>query len=269
MIVREITAKNIISKSNLPSSDYVINPYVGCSHACIYCYARFMKRFTNHEEEWGKFVDVKLNSEDLVPEKLDKYKGKRFFISSVTDPYLHYEREYKLTRKILERLVDMEASIEIQSKSDLITRDIDILQRLKGCKAGITITTLEDKVRREIEPYTASVEKRLKALEVLSEAGIHTYVFIGPIMPFITDWRAIIEKTSPFVREYIFENLNVKGTVWKDIADWLKSRHPKLYAKYYEIYFGKSDYWDMEEQHIQAYCREKGITGRIFFHHGG
>lgn len=269
MIVREITAKNIISKSNLPSADFVINPYVGCSHACIYCYARFMKRFTNHEEDWGKFVDVKINADELIPSNLEKYRGKKFFISSVTDPYLHYEREYKLTRKLLERLAEVDAQVEIQSKSDLIVRDIDVFKKFKNCKIGVTMTTLDDTVRREVESYTASVEKRLKALETLHSEGIYTYVFIAPIFPYLTDWKGIIEKTSPYVNSYMLENLNVKGTVWQDIAKWLKQKHPELYSKYYDIYFGRSNYWDMEEAKISEYCTQNGINHRIFFHHGG
>lgn len=268
MIVKEITAKNIISKSNLPSADYVINPYVGCSHGCIYCYARFMKRFTNHEEEWCKFVDIKINGAELVPHKLDKYRGKSFFISSVTDPYLHYEKQYKLTRGILEKLVDIDAHIQIQSKSDLIARDIDLFKQFKSCKAGMTVTTLQDSIRREIEPYTASVEKRLSALKEMHAGGIFTYVFIGPILPYITDWRGIVEQTRPFVKEYIFENLNVKGTVWKDIAFWLKQKHPELYDRYVDIYFKGSDYWELEEQRIADYCKENGVAGQIYFHHG-
>lgn len=267
MIVRELIVKNIISKSNLPSADYVINPYVGCSHACIYCYARFMKKFTNHEEDWGKFVDIKINAEKLIPDNLERYRGKRFFISSVTDPYLHYEKEYKLTRKLLEKLADIEAQVDIQSKSDLIVRDIDVLKKFKSCKAGITITTLNDVIRKEVEPYTASVEKRIRALEELCSAGIFTYVFIGPIFPYITDWREIIERTKPFVKEYILENLNIKGSIWKDIAAWLKQKHPELYDKYLDIYFKNSDYWDVVEKEISEYCMENGIKHRIAFHH--
>ncbi|MGB7603854.1 MAG: radical SAM protein [Lutisporaceae bacterium] len=268
MIVKEIKVKNIISKSNLPSADYVINPYVGCSHACIYCYARFMKKFTNHEEEWGKFVDIKINAEELIPDNLERYSGKSFFISSVTDPYLHYEKEYMLTRKLLEKLVDIEAQVDIQSKSDLIVRDIDVLKKFKSCKAGITITTLNDVIRKEVEPYTANVEKRLRALETLNSSGIFTYAFIGPIFPYITDWREIIEITKPFVKEYIFENLNIKGSIWKDIAVWLKQKHSELYDKYLDIYFNNSDYWNVVEKEISEYCMENGIKHRISFHHG-
>ncbi|HOX60771.1 MAG TPA: hypothetical protein PLV72_02065 [Candidatus Magasanikbacteria bacterium] len=76
MIVKEIQASSIITKSNLPDADFVVNPYVGCMHACIYCYARFMKRFTGHDEPWGDFVDVKINAVDLVPSGTMKYKNK-------------------------------------------------------------------------------------------------------------------------------------------------------------------------------------------------
>jgi DNA repair photolyase len=68
MIIREVKAKSIITRSNLPSADYVINPYVGCTHACIYCYASFMKRFTGHDEPWGTFLDIKVNAPDLILE---------------------------------------------------------------------------------------------------------------------------------------------------------------------------------------------------------
>lgn len=152
MTTAEITARSIITKSNLPEADYVINPYTGCSHACRYCYARFMKRFTGHSEPWGSFVDVKLNAPDLIPEKSGKYRGKSVFLSSVTDPYLPQEKNYGLTRQILERLIPLEPRLGIQTKSDLIVRDIDILKQFESCEAGLTITTLDDKVRKEIEP---------------------------------------------------------------------------------------------------------------------
>ncbi|MFH1636919.1 MAG: hypothetical protein ABIB71_00675 [Candidatus Woesearchaeota archaeon] len=102
--INEIKARSIISKSNLPDADYVINPYVGCMHSCLYCYARFMKRFTGHKEPWGEFVDVKVNAPELIPPKASKYRGKSIFLSSVTDAYLPLERKYQVTRKILKKL---------------------------------------------------------------------------------------------------------------------------------------------------------------------
>lgn len=167
----------------------MINPYVGCMHRCFYCYARFMKRFTNHKEEWGDFVDVKINAPELVPEKTQKYKGKEIFLSSVTDAYHPLEKKYKLTRQILQKLIPLEPDLCIQTKSDLVLRDIDLIKQFESRRVGFTITTLDDDLRREIEPFASAVENRIKALEKLKENGIPTYVFIGPILPFLTDWK--------------------------------------------------------------------------------
>ena len=268
MIIKEIQASSIITKSNLPDADYVINPYVGCTHSCIYCYARFMKRFTGHIEPWGKFVDVKINAPDLIPTKTDKYKDKSIFLSSVTDPYLSFERKYELTRKILEKLVSLQPNLGIQTKSNMIVRDIDLLTKFDYCEAGVTITTTDDNVHQEIEPCTSSIVDRIGALRKLKEANIKTYVFIGPIMPFLTDWKDIINQTKDYVDFYMLENLNVKGGIWEDIKKWLKEKHPELLEKYEEIYFTKNNYWDITEAEIKGFCLENNIDCRIYFHHG-
>jgi DNA repair photolyase len=265
--IKEIKASLIITKSNLPDADYVINPYTGCMHSCIYCYARFMKRFTGHKEQWGEFIDVKINAPDLIPEKTSKYKGKSIFLSSVTDPYLPLERNYQLTRKILEKLIPLQPNVGIQTKSDLILRDIDLLKKFKSCEAGITITALNDDLRKEIEPFTSSAENRIKALKKLHENGIRTYVFIGPILPFLTDWKDIILKTREFADFYMFENLNVFGTVWDSVKIWLKEKHPNLLEKYEDIYFSKGSYWDEVEDEIKKFCIKEKIDFKIYFHH--
>jgi len=96
MNIKEIHSKTILSKSKV--YDYVINPYVGCQHACSYCYARFMKRFSGHKEPWGNFVDVKLNAADLLRSEINKKKPAKVWISGVCDPYQPLERKYQLTR---------------------------------------------------------------------------------------------------------------------------------------------------------------------------
>lgn len=268
MKLAEISARTIITKSNLPAADFVINPYVGCSHACRYCYARFMKRFTGHEESWGSFVDAKVNAVALIPESSERYRGKSVFMSSVTDPYLPQERTYKLTRGILEKLVSLEPRLGIQTKSDLIVRDIDILTQFDNCESGLTITTLDDSVRKNIESGAASVSKRLTALKALHDAGLRTYVFIGPIMPGLTDWKAIIQETRPYTDFYMLENLNMSGSIRPSMMQWIAAKHPDLTAEYERIYGKISDYWDSVESEIRDYCRIQGVDSRIFFHHG-
>lgn len=268
MNVKEIKASSIISKSNLPGIDYVINPYVGCSHACVYCYARFMKRFTGHSEDWGKFVDIKTNAPELIPDNTRKYYGKSFFMSSVTDPYSALEKKYELTRKILKKLISYQPKLKIQSKSSLIVRDIDVLKQFNNCEAGFSITTLDDNLRKEIEPFTSTVEAKIKALEELKIAGIRTYVFIGPIIPYVTDWKAIIENTKHCTDSYLFENLNIAGTVWHSVKKWLNEYHPYLVNNFEDAYSTKSVYWDHMESEINQFCKKNNIDYIIGFHHG-
>jgi len=267
MKIKEIEASSIISKSNLPDADYAINPYVGCMHSCIYCYARFMKRFTGHTEPWGKFVDVKVNAPDLIPGKTSKYRGKSIFLASVTDAYLPLERKYKLTRKILEKLIPLQPNLGVQTKSGLVLRDVDLLKQFKNCEVGFTITTLDDNLRKEIEPFASPVQNRIKALEKLKEARIKTYVFIGPILPFLTDWRNIVLKTKYCSDLYMFENLNVPGSIWNSVKNWLNEKHPDLLENYKNIYFYKSDYWDMVEKDIKKFCQQQEANCKIYFHH--
>jgi len=265
--VREIRAKSIITRSNLPDTEYVINPYTGCIHSCLYCYARFMRRFTGHTESWGKFIDVKINAPDLIPEGTSKYEGKTIFMSSVTDPYNPLERKYKLTRRILEKLIPLQPDLGIQTKSDLVLRDIDLLRQFRSCQVGMTITTTDDNLRKEIEPSTSSVQKRIEALGRLKEAGINTYVFIGPILPFFTEWKEIFCRTKNFTDSYMFENLNITGTVWSQVKNWLNERHSDLLREYEHIYFTKNNYWDKVEEEIKLFCKEQKVDFRIYFHH--
>jgi len=265
--IREIKAKSIITKSGLPGSDYVINPYVGCMHGCIYCYARFMKRFTGHLEPWGKFLDVKINAADLVPKNTTKYRGKSIGISSVTDPYQPIERKYQLMRQILKNLIPLQPDLWILTKSDLITRDIDLIKQFKDCIAGVSLSLLDDRIRKEVEPFASPPERRIKAVKALNQAGIKTEIFISPVFPELTDWKGIIEKTKNFVDEFWFENLNLYPSLRYNIFHWLKNQHPVLVKKYQEIYFLKNNYWDRVEKEIKDYGKKNNLNFKIYFHH--
>jgi len=265
--ITEIQSSSIITKSNLPEADYVINPYVGCMHRCFYCYARFIKRFTGNKEAWGDFVNVKINAPELVPEKSEKYKGKTILLSSVTDAYQPIERKYKITQKILERLIPLEPDLEILTKSDLVLRDIDLIKKFKNRQVGITITTLDDDLRRKIEPFASPVQNRIRALEILKNNGIETYVFLGPILPRLTDWKKIVLASRHCADHYMFENLNAFGSLWFPIKTWLKENRPELLAEYEKIYFTPNNYWKNMEKEIADLCQTEKLGYEIFFHH--
>ena len=181
MQIKEVKAKSILSTSQV--SDYAMNPYVGCQHACVYCYAKFMKRFTGHKEEWGAFVDVKVNAPELLEREVLKKKVGRVWISGVCDPYQPLERKYRLTRRCLEILVRNDWPIMVQTKSPLVLRDIEILRRASDVEVGFTITTADERMRKIFEPGAPPIAKRIEALEKLRGSGIKTFAMIAPLLP--------------------------------------------------------------------------------------
>ena len=192
--VNEVAVKSIITPSNLPDADYVINPYLGCSFGCKYCYASFMARFASIEESsWGNFVYAKVNAPELIKKELsgrkkDKYIGKRILLSSVTDPYQPCENRYQLTKSILQEFTStrVDSKIEILTRSPIVARDRDILSQLPHCEVGMTVHYIEeDESISMLEPRGYPMRKRLKALAQLADSGIRTYAFIGPLFPYM------------------------------------------------------------------------------------
>ena len=264
MVINEIDTPDYLTKSNLPDSDYVINPYVGCSHGCKYCYASFMKRFTGHKENWGDFIDIKRCNKKI---DLKKIKGKNVFLSSVTDCYNQYEEKYGLTRKILEQLVNSDCNLSISTKSKLILRDIDLLKKIKKLSVSFSINTLDESFKNDMDK-ASSIKERLEALKELHDNGMYTVLFMSPIFPEITEWKEIIEKSKDYVDEYWFENLNLRGTYKDEILSYIENKYPKVYPIYEEIYLKRNnDYWKDLAIKINNYCESNNIKYVNYFYH--
>lgn len=266
MKINIIKCKSLLTKSKLPESDYCINPYVGCFHGCIYCYSRFMKRFTGHTEKWGQFVDVKVNAPEILEKELSRNPKKGItLLGSVTDAYQPVEKKYKITRALLEVLLKYDFPVSILTKSDLVVRDIDLLKQFSKCDVGFTITTLDGDVANDFEPRSSSPQRRIKALEKLHKAGIRTYSFIGPILPELTDLRVIFKALRGRVDFVMAESLNMKCGNWEDIKKVLKSKYPQLLAVY-STGFDKK-YWDQIERQVKILSKEFNIPLKGFYRH--
>lgn len=259
-----IEVKDYITKSNLPASDFVINPYVGCPHGCKYCYASFMKRFTKHDEEWGTFIDIKNCPKPINKKRLE---GKTIFLSSVTDCYNPYEEKYCITQNIIKQLTDVNCKISISTKSSLILRDIALLKELKDLTAALSINTLDENFRKDMD-NASSVTDRLDTLKELHKNGIHTVLFMSPIFPGITNFQEIIECSHSFVDEYWFENLNLRGAYKEKILNYIKNKYPQHVNLYEHIYIKKSnEYWERLAVEIEEYCIRHSIKHTNFFYH--
>lgn len=264
VIENKINVSNYITKSNLPSSDYVINPYIGCSHACKYCYASFMKKFTAHSEEWGSFLDIK---ECDKPINVKKLVDKNVFLSSVTDPYNQYEEKYKKTRGILEELVCVDTHLTISTKSSLVLRDIDLFKKMKDVKIALSINTLDEKFRSDMDS-ASSISKRIDTLKKLHEEGIYTILFMSPIFPYITDYKKIIEETASFVNEYWFENLNLRGDYKESILEYIEDNYSEYIFDYKKIFLcNDKTFWINLIHEIEDYCELHNINYKNYFFH--
>ncbi|NIO38058.1 radical SAM protein [Candidatus Bathyarchaeota archaeon] len=219
MIVREVHAKTILSKSKV--SDYTINPYIGCEHGCTYCYARFMKRYTGHTESWGEFADVKINAPTLLQRIIEKKRPGRVWISGVCDPYQPLEKKYEISRKCLEILSNHGWPITIQTKSPLVKRDVDLFRTFKDIEVGLTITTADENIRKIFEPNTPAIEERIETLGKLHSAGLKTYAMIAPLLP---NAESLVAQLTGKVDHVIIDRMNYH------YADWVYKKYGLEYA---------------------------------------
>ncbi len=194
--VREDAARSIIIRNDSPdiSFDRSINPYRGCEHGCVYCYARPNHCYLGHSAglDFETILYAKSNAASLLERELaaPSYEPQTIAIGASTDPYQPIERERRITRSLLEVLSRCEHPVGIITKSALVTRDIDILAPMaaKGlARVAISVTTLDRQVARAMEPRAATPAKRLEAVRQLTEAGIPVTVMVAPIVPGLTD----------------------------------------------------------------------------------
>ena len=219
MKIREVKCKTALSKSNLPGLDYSLNPYRGCQHACAYCYVPNVLRI--ERKSWGSFVDVKTNIPNILSKELRTKKPGAVGISTVTDPYQPIEKKYKLTRYCLEQLLRYDFPVCIQTKSDLVTRDIDLISKFSDAEVMFSIATLNDSERKPLEPYASSIQNRLHAMREFKDAGIETKVFFGPVYPTIKldDLPEIISKfIENGAEEIMVDKLNLKPGIKENVT---------------------------------------------------
>lgn len=247
MNVKEIRSKTILSASKV--YNYVINPYVGCQHGCNYCYARFIKRFSGHQEPWGQFVDIKINAADLLQAEIKKKKSARVWISGLCDPYQPLEAQYKLTRKCLEILADNHWPVVIQTRSSLVLRDIDILKSAEDFEVGLTITTADDEIRKLFEPDAPPIKERLNTLDELHKAGIRTYAMIAPMLP---GAEALANELGGKVDYVIVDRMNYH------YADWIYRKY-RLEDKLSDDFFQKTG------RDLAYACKKSGIACNLVF----
>jgi DNA repair photolyase len=234
--ISEVECKSILVASKLPASDYVVNPYTGCTFACAYCYASFMGRFVGEPiEAWGDYLSVR---EDLRRLPKDK-RHSTILLSSVTDAWQGPEKKYRLARGVLEVLRDdhYPGFVSILTKSPLVLRDLDVIASLKNKEVGITITTTDDVIGRFMEAHAPLATERLQTLAELNSAGIPTYAFVGPLFPHYRYRQDLLEDIFRRIhdagtRSLFAEHLNTSSYILKRINPLVAEAETEVQSVY-------------------------------------
>ena len=262
--VRRVEAKNLLSPTQI-GGDYAVNPYRGCPHKCVYCYAACINHTKEErEEEWGDYIDVKEQKSAI---NLAKIFRKRILFSSMTDAYNPYEKKAELTRGIIKQLIPAEVQLCIITKSTLVCRDIDLFKQFPYVKVIFSFSSLDDSFRRLAEPYAASPQKKLEAMKLLKSEGIATGVMCAPIFPEITNPVEIVNAATPYIRRITFDTLNLRPQNKLKVLDFVKRLRPGLAQLYDEIYLEhRRDYWKTLRKEIKTACEQHpGLKYSIFF----
>lgn len=261
-MIKEVKVKTALSSSKLPGIDYALNPYRGCEHACVYCYAPSVIHWD--KGKWGELVEVKVNLPRILSKELRVKKKGVVGLGTVTDPYQPAEKKYEITRRCLELLLLHDFPVCIQTKSSLVLRDMDLLKRFSKLEVGVTLTALDERVREKLEPGASSVDERLHALSELSKNGINTWVFLGPVMPFITDVDALVDAIAQVKPKYVLvDKLRLKDGVWERVREFIREFEPELLGDYEMIFLKGEDYYKAIFEKVMARCEEKEVGCEI------
>jgi DNA repair photolyase len=231
---------------------WTVNPYRGCTHSCHYCFARAFHSYLDLGigDDFSSKIVVKTNVVEVLRRELasPRWEGETVAMGTATDPYQHCEGRYRLTRGVVAALADFANPLSILTKSTMIVRDLDVFERLNDVApltVSMSVGTLDEGVRRIVEPGTPPGRKRLEILRRFAEVGIRTGVLVAPILPGLTDddehldevlaacAEAGVAWAAPIV-------LHVRANIREHFMPWLKRTYPWLYPRYVELYGGRA-----------------------------
>jgi DNA repair photolyase len=258
--------RSALSRSSLPGLRYSLNPYVGCGHGCLYCYAPSTLGDEVLAKNWGRIVRAKENVvEVLGREVLSRERG-TVGVSTVTDPYQPLEGKLELTRRCIGVLAAHGFPVSIQTKSSLVLRDIDLISP-DGFDVGVTITTMDRELAGKIEPGASPPDARAQVLNEFSARGVKTWLFLGPVIPGVNDSedciRRVVEAAAKARSALVYDRLNLRRWVMDRLGTLLDrefgGRERVLSA------LSNGTWWRGVSSRILSACRELGVKCEAAF----
>lgn len=262
------SALNRVPRASRMPFRWTVNPYRGCAHACVYCFARDTHRFLDLDagEDFEREIVVKVNVADVLRAELSRpsWAHEHVAMGTNTDPYQWVEGRYRLMRGVWAALRDSRTPCSVLTKSPLVLRDLDLLREIAevtDVHANLSVPTIDEKAWRATEPRTPSPRARLEAVAELNRAGIPTGVLVAPLMPGINDDPRQVEEILALATEAGATSiggigLHLRGEVRDVFMDWLRSARPDL-VEHYERLYARGPYLPAGEK-----ARLTGLLGR-------
>ena len=266
--INEILTEKALSPTQIDIADFVINPYRGCQYGCIYCYAKNNKNVINRVDDWGNFVDVKINFADRLKEELELNKPGRVLIGSVTEVFQPVEENYRITEQVLVLLKSYNIPFVLLTKSVMIQNYIDLLLYSEENEIYFTINS---KIVKELfEPVAPSQQLRVQVIEKLVSAGIKVNIYISPFFPELSDYEEIFMLIKNLPEKHkiglYFESYNIQAGTWNEISKMLDVRILKKFEQIYKTESAYYDYWNTIKQNITEFNENYGFLLKFFIY---
>jgi DNA repair photolyase len=271
------TALNRVPDESRVPFRWTVNPYRGCAHSCHYCFARAYHAYLDLGigEDFSSKIVVKTNVVEVLRRELasPRWGGEAIAMGTATDPYQHCEGRYRLTRGVVEALADFQNPLSILTKSTMIVRDLDVfrgLAEVAPLTVSMSVGTLDEDVRRVVEPGTPPGARRLEILGRFAEAGIRTGVLVAPILPGLTDDEEHLDEVLAGCAEAGVGHaagivLHVRPSIREHFMPWVKRAYPWLYPRYVELYgrraYAPKAYQEEVSERFARLRLRHGLTG--------
>ncbi|MEK0324293.1 MAG: radical SAM protein [Nitrosopumilus sp.] len=263
----KIKCSSALNVSKLPDLDYSFNPYLGCQIGCRYCYALSFLQKKELGLDWGNFVMAKENILEILARDVKKKPEGVVGVSTITDPYQSIEKKLELTRNGIEMLSNNGFHVSIQTKSNLVLRDLDLISP-GTFDIGVTITTSRPELSRILEPSAPLPEKRAQILEECSKKGVETWLFFGPIIPHVNDSHDEIVSVVKLAKRsnsvILYDRFREKRWLLEVLLPKLDELESGLGQKVKDS-INDLSYWRQTSSLIERVCRDQGVNLKVAF----
>jgi len=262
MEIKPCANRPVLNPCTLEDRNYQIDPYIGCEHYCYYCYA-----LNQAETDWRKEVLIYEDIASQLESELADIPPQTIYMGWITDPYQPCEAEYRQTRQVLELLLGKGFSASILTKSALVLRDVDILQKMDGAHVSVSVAFYDNRTRTLFEANTMDTEQRIAALHQMKEAGVRTGALLCPVIPYITDGIQLIDMLAPCTDVIWIYGLSIVDRAdenWLNMEKILRREFPDLIEQVEPAVFSKEHaYWNQLREDLTALENDRQLNLNI------